>query len=273
MSLTIQSNINSLKANKELNKQEAALKKSFEKLSTGKEINKASDNPAALAIAMELLTDADTSTVAARNISDAVSVTNIVDSSLETASDITLRMRELATQASNGTYSNEQREALNDEFQSLSAELDRIAQTTEFNDQQLLSTDGSISLQIGTDGDVSSQISLPLKAVSSSSLGLGSTDISTQANATQALSSIESASETLTDARSDVNVVANQLSFTFESLQVSEQNKRDAASRILDADIATESANLVTNQIREKAALAVKAQANIMPELALKLLS
>jgi len=271
MPITINSNSPSNFIDRQLNRRTSAVRNSFEKLSSGKEINKASDNPANLAVALELLTNAETSAVAARNISDGVSAASIADGALQSASDINIRLSELATQSANGTLSDTQRTVLNDEFQQLTAELDRIAATTEFNGTQLLATDSSITIQAGVDGSSDSRIDLNLPGVSAASLGL-TADISTQAGAQAALTQINAANETLSSARGDIGGAVSRLNTSFENLRTSELNSRAAASRITDLDFAKETANLAVNRIGQQAAVAVRAQANLQPSLALTLL-
>lgn len=272
MGLNINTNISSLKTDLQVNKKTSAVDKSFEKLSSGKSINRAADDPAGLAVALELVGNADTSSVAARNISDAVSVSSIADGALDSASQITGRLSELAEQASSGTLSGTQRSALNNEYQALRSELDRISQTTEFNGQKLLSQTSSINIQAGITGNSDSQISLNLPGVSSSSLGLLA-DISTQDGAKAALDQTKSATQTLAAARGDVGSTVNRLDSAFNTLKVSEEKSREAASRIQDVDVAEETSKLIANQIGQKASLAVKTQANQQPAVALALLN
>lgn len=272
MALSINSTANSASITNNLSNKTAQVKKSYEKLSSGKEINRASDNPANLAVALDLLTNARSSSVAARNISDGVSVANIADGSLSSASDITGRLQELAAQSANGTLNDDQRKALNDEYQALKAELDRTAQTTEFNGQQLLNGDTSITIQAGTDGSSNSQVSISLPGVSSSSLGL-SNDISTQQNAQGALDQAKSATQTIASARGDIGASVSRLESAYENVKTSELNSRTAASSITDLDVAKESSNLAASRISQQAATAVQAQANNQASLVLKLLS
>jgi flagellin len=268
---SINDNIPSRKVDRELSKKTNELRKNFESLSSGKRVNSASDDPAGLAVALDLLTDAAVSDVGSRNISDAVSAANIADGSLQSATEITTRLSELATQASNGTLSDSQRGQLNKEYQSLRTELDRISQTTEFNGQKLLNGSTSISVQAGTDSQSTSQLAVNFPGVSSSSLGLSS-DISTQAGAKAAIDEAKAASETIASARGTIGADVSRLDTALENIASASINLRDAASQILDADIAETSAKLTANKIGQQAAIAIKAQANIQPENVLKLL-
>ena len=271
MSITINTNISSLQANRELNKQASELTKHFDKLSSGLRIARASDDPAGLAIAMDLLANADTGAVASRNISDGVSLTSIADGALESATDITDRMSELAAQAANGTLSDQQRGALNNEYQQLQSELDRIAGSTEFNGVKLLEENSTVSIQAGTDSSSNSQMMLSLPSVSSSNLGLP-TSIATQNSAQQALEGISAARDTLTSARGAIGAVTSRLETAFENVKTQELGQREAASRIRDADVAQESSGLVASRIREQISGAISAQTNQTPSLALQLL-
>ena len=271
MSLTINSNVSSLQTQRQLGNRTEALEKNFERLSSGKRVNRASDDPAGLAVALSILAEADTGVVAARNISDGVSALSIADGALQSSSDILTRLGELSTQAANGTLSAEQRSALNNEYQALKSELDRIASTTEFNDQALLSGSSTINLQAGTDGSENSQLGVNLPGVSASSLGLAD-NILTQENARLAIDQTKSAIASVASSRAEIGAAESRLSTAFTNLQTTQLNQRSAASRILDADYAEESAKLVSNRIGQQAGAAVGAQANILPQLALKLL-
>ncbi len=271
MGISVNSNVASLQNSRQIDGHSRALKKSNEQLSSGLRINSAADDPAGLAVAMELLSQSQTSAVAARNISDGVSVAHIADAALSTSSDITSRMAELATQASNGTLNDDQRSQLNNEYQALRSELDRISQSTEFNGQQLLAQNTSVTIQAGTDGSSSSQVGMALPGVSSSSLGLAS-DISTQAGAQQALTEATQATQSIAASRGEIGASINRLGTAYENVRTSELNSQEAASRILDVDVAEAVARRTANQIGLQASVAVGAQANILPQLALELL-
>lgn len=272
MAININSNISSLQAGREIDRQSSSVNKASERLSSGRQINSAADDAAGLAIAVDLLADAGISSVASKNVSDGVSLSSIAEGSLGSASDITIRLSELAAQASNGTLSDQQRLALDNEFQALSGELDRISQTTEFNGQQLLSSDSNFTLQVGTDSSESSQISLRLPGVSSEGLGI-TANLRSAESARQAVEQVDQATETISSARGEIGSVVSRLETAFDNLRVSEQGQQEAASRILDADVATEASNLISARVREQAATAIGAQANQAPAQALELLS
>lgn len=269
---SINSNIPSLRVDRALSKKSDELRKTFNQLSSGLRVNSASDDAAGLAIATDLLSNAKIDDVGSRNISDAISAANIAEGALNSASDITSRMGELASQASNGTLSASQRSALNNEYQSLRSELDRISQTTEFNGMRLLGGGTSIGVQAGNDSSSNSQLSLNFPGVSSSSLGLSS-DISTQQNAMSALDEAKSANQSLAQARGDIGSGVSRLDTAFENLRSASVNSKDAASQIMDADFAEITSRLTANKIGQQAAVAIKAQANLQPQNVLKLLN
>lgn len=250
------------------------LKISFNRLSSGKRINSGADDPAGLAVSTLLQNQADLSGTAAQNISDGVSISNIADGALSSVSDITSRLSELATQASNGTLSSEQRGALNQEFQSLKSELDRVSNTTEFNGQQLLSGNGaSFDLQVGTDQSSNSQISLKTIGVSSQSLGLAGADISTQSGAQAALDLSKTAVNQVSQARGDIGATANRLDTAFNNLKVSQENLASSASAIRDVDFAAQTAQFAAQRISQQKNIALAAQTNSLASNVLRLIS
>lgn len=263
------SNLSSLN---QIEKSTKSVNKGFEKLSSGKRINKASDDAAGLAIAKQLESEGASLSQASRNISDAVSQISIADGALQSASDIGTRLSELATQSANGSLSDSQRGALNNEFQSLKSELDRISETTSFNGNKVFGS--TTTVQSGTDGTTDSQTELEIKNVSSESLGLGGTDISTQAGAQAAIDKTSEAIKNVSDNRGEIGSVESRLSSAHENNRSQEVNVEEARSRIEDADFAKASSELVAAKIRQSAAVGISAsQANLQADITLKLLS
>lgn len=239
------------------------LKDSFTKLSSGKRINKGADDAAGLAISTLLDAEVSLSNTAAQNISDGVSISNIADGALSSVSDITQRLAELSQQASNGTLSDDQRSSLNNEFQSLKSELDRISNTTEFNGQQLLSNNGaSFALQVGTDQSSNSQINLRTIGVSAQSLGLGSADISTQGGAQAALDLSKNAISQVAQNRGDIGAAVSRLDSAFNNLKVSQENLASSSSAIRDVDYAAQTAQFAAQKISQQANVALVAHQN-----------
>ena len=285
MTLTAASNVASIRAQRQLGKTTAELGTVFERLSSGLRINNASDDPAGLSLAESLRADSRIASVAIRNANDGISITSVTNAALDQISNILSRMAELATQSSNGVYTNTQRSALASEFVALGSEIERIAVTTEFNGITLLSVDSSLTLQVGLDGASTSRISFNGVRATLQSLGLASTGSSTlsfsiisnsttgAASAAQiALDNVNAALSSLSARRGTIGAVESRLNTDINYLQVARENFIAAESRIRDADIASETANLVRLQVLQQAGVAVLAQANQQPALVRDLL-
>lgn len=286
MSISYASNASSLKAITRLNSTTKKLSSTFERLSTGLRINKASDDPGGLAVADKLRADTRLATVAVRNTNDGISMVSIVDSALEEIYNILNRMSELAEQSSNGTYTNAQRSALSSEFLALGSEIERIATTTEYNSSKLLSNSSNVTLQVGIDGTANSTItvqsvlgtlaSLNLSPSGSSKLTysiISTTTTESKSAAAHALTAVKSAIDLVIIRRGTVGAAESRLNKAVSLLAVARDNYAAAESTIRDADIAEETANLTRLTILQQAATAVIAQANLQPQIALSLLS
>lgn len=278
-------NISSLRAQTNLANTTSALSRTFERLSSGLRINKPSDDAAGLSIAESLKADARIASVAIRNANDGVSMIAITDSALGSIATILSRMTELATQSANGTYSTSQRSALATEFIALGSEVERIATTTVFNNINLLSNSQAVTLQVGLNGSVNSRIQIQSIIGTLSGIGLSSGGSSTltysiQAASTDAsISASRNAVDALSSAISQLSILRgivggaeSRLSVAISNLQVARENFIAAESRIRDVDVASEVAEMVRLQILQQAGTAVLAQANMQPELVLKLL-
>lgn len=276
-------NTSSLRAQTNLSLTTSKLASTFERLSSGLRITKPSDDAAGLAIADSLKADARIASVAIRNANDGVSIIAITDSALDSIASILTRMAELASQSANGTYSTSQRSALATEFLALSSEVDRIAVSTEFNDIKLLSNSQAITLQVGLNGTNNSQIQIRSIVGTLAGIGLAtggtltysiqaSTDDASISAARNAVDAVSSAISQVSLLRGIVGGAESRLSVAIANLQVARENFVAAESRIRDVDVATEAAELVRLQILQQAGTAVLAQANIQPELVLKLL-
>ncbi len=285
MAITINTNVASLNAQRRLGSTTSQLQKSYERLSSGLRISRASDDAAGLAIADTLRADQRIASVAIRNANDGISLISIADSALSEIGNVLSRMAELSEQSANGTLTSVQRSALASEFALLGSEIERISVTTVFNGLQLLSGGASVSLQIGFSSASTSQIafsgvqgtlrSLGLAADNSSalifSLNAGST-AGGQAAAQSALDAVRNAIASLTSARGTLGAAESRLSVTINNLQVARENFAAAESQIRDVDVASEAATLTRLNILQQAGAAVLAQANQQPSLALSLL-
>ena len=285
MAISISSNSDSLKAQRQLFQTSSQLSKTYERLSAGLRINSASDDPAGLALADSLRADARVASMAIRNANDGVSITNLADSALQEIGNILSRMAELAEQSANGVYTNTQRSALSSEFLALGSEIERIAATTTFNNVNLLSNSSNITLQVGFTAGSVSQISITAVQGTLAALGLARTGTSAlsysinaattteaQSAAQNALTAVNNAIQSLTATRGSVGAVQSRLNVAIDYLTVARENFLAAESRIRDADIAQEAADMVRLQVLQQAGTAILAQANQQPETVLKLL-
>ena len=282
MALVINSNLASLNAQRGLAKSGQDLNKSMERLSTGKRINSASDAASGMAIAAILTNQVRGLNMGVRNANDAISLMQTAEGAAEEISNTFQRMLELSVQAANDTNSSLDRSYIQEEVKALESEIDRIANNTLFNVQTLLdgsqngtSQTGTLTLQVGTNED--DKIDINIGDMGSESLGLttdGRTnlDFSSAAGAQTSLGTINAALDAVTAQRRTLGASHNRLSASVENLGISSENFQAAESRIQDADLAEESSRLAKSQIMQQAGIAMLAQANQSPQLALRLL-
>jgi flagellin len=285
MPITIGSNISSLQAQRKINSATDQLTSTYERLSSGQRINKASDDAAGLAIADSLKASQRVASVAIRNANDGISIVAVADGALAQVGDILARLAELSEQSANGTYSTTQRSALQNEFTALGSEIERIAITTSFNGVKVLSGTAGILLQVGFDSQSTAQISITNVQGTLNSLGLAGANQSAlsysisgittgegQSASRLALDAINAAISSLAATRGNLGAAESRLRVAINNLSVARENFASAESRIRDVDVASESAELTRLGILQQAAAAVLAQANQQPQIALGLL-
>lgn len=285
MPVTLGTNIASLQAQRRLANATERLGRTYERLSSGQRINRASDDAAGLAIADALRANQRVASVAIRNANDGISTIAIADSALGEIGNVLSRLAELAEQSANGVFSTTQRSALANEFVALASEIERIAVTTTFNGVRLLSGGNALTLQVGFDSTSTSQIAftgvqgtlqaLGLAASGSSALSYsinGSSIELGQSAARAALDAVNAAISSLASTRGTLGAVESRLQVAITNLTVARENFASAESRIRDVDVASEAAELTRLGILQQAGAAVLAQANQQPALALSLL-
>lgn len=285
MAITIGNNIASLQAQRRLGIATSSLQDTFERLSSGQRINKASDDAAGLAIADSLRADQRIAGVAIRNANDGISVVAIADGALAQISSVLTRLAELSEQSANGVFSTQQRSALQNEFAALGSEIERIAETTTFNGVKLLSGGSSITLQVGFNSGSVSQIQITNVQGTLQALGLAGTGSSAltysisgasieagQSASRAALDAITGAIGSLSQTRGNLGAAESRLRVAINNLSVARENFAAAESRIRDVDVASEAAELTRLSILQQAGAAILAQANQQPSLAISLL-
>ena len=274
MGLRVNTNVASTNAQNNLARVNERLSKNFRRLSTGLRIATAADDAAGLAVSERLRSQIRSLDQAKRNGNDSISLVQTAEGALTESNNILIRLRELAVQAANGTVSNQDKETLDQEFQALINEVNRIGRSTEFNGIKLLDgSSSSVSFQVGfgTNPTIDS-LSVTLDAALSTSLSLSTLDIGSGGNTSLAITQIDSAINTVTGLRGRLGAVQNRISSTINNLGVQIENLSAAESRIRDVDVAYETAQLTRNSILQQASISVLAQANALPQSALGLI-
>jgi flagellin len=276
MPLVINTNLGALNAQRYLTNNTNSLSKTMEKLASGYRINKAGDDAAGLALSEKLRAQIRGSQKALDNVQDGINVMNIADGALQTIADNLQRMRELAVQAANDTYSATQRTSMQTEYDQLASGINQIAQAAQFNGIKLLDGTSTLSnLQIGanTTANVDDfDVSGLFVDSQASALNVDTEQLDTHANALAAITALDTAIDTVNTTRGNLGASVNRLESTASNLASAIENTAASESRIRNVDVAMESANLARNQILQQAASAMLVQANQSPQLALQLL-
>jgi len=273
--LSLINNISSLNAQNNLSKTEHSLSSALQKLSSGMRINTAMDDAAGLGISVNLESDVASYNQASRNANDGISVTQTAEGALNQTSAIITRLRELAMESASDGVSNTQRAYIQTEATQLTSEIDRIANDTQYNGTSLLNTTASsLSFQVGIGSSTTNdQIKVgKVDATSATLLGATALDFSTQTGAVAALGSLDTALDTVSNDRSNLGAIGNRLSDAVSTIATISTNLSAADSRIRDVDVASETSNMTRLNVLAQAGVAVLAQANQQPQVALKLL-
>ena len=276
MGLRINTNVASLNAQRNLGSTRINMNKSLEKLSSGQRINRAGDDAAGLAISENLKAQIKGLGQAERNAEDGVSLVQIAEGGLGEVSNILIRLRELSVQAASDTIGGTERKFLNVEFEQLTSEVDRIANSTEFNRVPLLNGTGAVfDIQIGTRNDpISDRLTFDASSadVNVAALGLNLASVSDKISAQNSLTSIDQAIISVSGIRADFGALQNRLQSTVNNIQVSIENLSSANSRVRDTDVAAETAELTKQNILMQAGTSVLSQANSSTNSALSLI-
>lgn len=280
MAQVINTNVLSLNSQRALGKSQASMQVSLERLSSGLRINRAKDDAAGLAISERFTSQIRGLEQAMRNANDGISLVQTAEGALAEVESSLQRMRELATQAANGTYTASDRSSLQDEFRALQQEIVRTSDVTEFNNINLLGSTTSTKLQVGWENGANNLITLQRKNIASTSNGVGgvsdaiSTNISLGAAgaAQSAMTVLSNAIDAISSLRADFGAIQNRLESAVRNMENVVENQSAARSRVLDADFARETANLTRTQILQQAGTAMLSQANVAPQNVLSLL-
>ncbi len=275
--MRINHNIPALNAHRMLNRNSNASSSVLERLSSGKRINRAADDAAGMAISEKMKSQINGLKMASRNSLDGVSLIQTAEGAMKEVHSMLQRMRELAVQASNGTYNEDDLTAVQNEISELVEEIDNIAETTQFNGKKICdgSISGDISLQIGANKDETMEFQLVnIKASGLGSSGLKITDINITTNdeASEAITIIEDAIKQISDGRSTLGALQNRLEHTIANVDNASENLTAALSRIEDIDMALEMSEYTKYNVLIQAGTSMLAQANQRPQSILQLL-
>jgi flagellin len=278
MPMTINTNLISMNAQRNLNGSQSSLATSMQRLSSGLRVNSAKDDAAGLAIAERMNAQVRGMNVAVRNANDGISLGQTADGALASIGDSLQRMRELAVQARNSTNSNSDKDSLNLEFTQLSEEIGRVLGGTTFNGKAILGADaGTLTFQVGANVSVNDSIDIAtsnmtqnvtITTVTSASIG-SAADATALATV---ITNIDLALDEINSQRAVFGASQNRFQAVITNLQTSVENQSAARSRIMDADFASETANMSRAQILQQAGTAMVAQANQLPQNVLRLL-
>jgi len=270
----INTNIKSLVAQQALSINSRGLTKAMEQLSTGKRINSAADDAAGNAIVSKMTAQVRGLNQAVRNANDGISMVQTVEGALNEVSNMLQRMRELALQSANGTYSSADRTALNSEYSALKDEIERISDKTTWNGMQVVgSAATSYQLQVGADAGATMTVSFMDVYNSASTVGsAANTGVATAASAATAVTNLDAAISVIDTYRSELGATINRLQYTTDNLTNVSTNTAASRSRIQDTDYAQTTTELAKRQIIQQAATAMLAQANQQPSSVLSLL-
>ncbi|MFC1518765.1 flagellin [Pseudomonadota bacterium] len=271
MAITVNTNVTSMKAQKNLSASTQGLATSMERLSSGLRINSAKDDAAGLAISNRLDSQVRGLDVGMRNANDAISVAQIAEGAMQEQTNMLQRMRDLSVQSQNGANSPSDLDALQAEMAALTTEITAIADTTAFGDTNLL--DGSFTgktFQIGHQGDET--ITIAVTDTDAAGLGIDALDLTGVGGGATAITAIDAAIATIDGERSTLGATQNRLAHNIANNANTQANVADAKSRIVDVDFAKETAAMTKNQVLQQTGSAMLAQANQLPQVALSLL-
>lgn len=271
MAMTINTNVMSLNAQRNLSNSANSLAVSMQRLSSGLRINSAKDDAAGLAISEGMNTQVRGLNQAIRNANDGISLAQTAEGAMSTMGDMFQRMRELAVQAANGTNSTESWAALDAEYQALGAEINRVASSTTFNGLAIIAADaGATTFQVGANvGDTTTITTTDQSTAATASIAIA---LDSTANAALAMAAVDTAITSLSTERATLGAAQNTFEFTIQNLRNASENQSASRGRIVDADFASETANLSRAQILQQAGTAMLSQANSAPQNVLTLL-
>ena len=275
MGLTVNTNLAAMSAANSLNSTQGQLSNTLARVSSGLRVTKAADDAAGSAVAMNLKTNARSGRQAIRNANDGISVIQTAESASKEVLNILDRMRELAVQSSSETLEDGERAYIDAEFHQLSDEVERIAQSSEFNDILLSDgTNAALDVQVGVDASSNSRVSISLGNLTTSNLSVetGDIDLTKASTAQTAITEIDTAIDSVNSIRASYGAVQNRLESSINNMTTYVESLSAAASQIVDADYAHETAEMTRLQVMQQAGVAALSQARGINQSVISLL-
>ncbi|MBD3756188.1 MAG: flagellin FliC [Gammaproteobacteria bacterium] len=273
MAMVINTNMGAINANRILDATSREQSVAMERLTSGLRINRAADDAAGLAVTTGMTTQIKGTDQAIRNANDGISLIQTQDGAMEEVVNMMQRMRELAVQSLNGSYSAENRTQMDAEFQQLAAEVKRVGQTTKFNEVSMMNGSvTTVSLHVGWEKGANNKINVSTFDVSKLGGSLDARDLTTVTNASAAISVLDAKLSDINTQRAKWGALQNRLESTISNLSNVNENINASRSRIQDADFARESANLARTQVLQQAGMSMLSQANQNSQNVLSLL-
>lgn len=273
--MVIQHNITAINSYRNLSINQNALSKNLEKLSSGYRINRAGDDAAGLAISETMRSQINGLNQAVNNANDAVGLIQTAEGAMTETHSMLQRMKTLATQAANGTYTETARKNIKSEIEALNSEITRIATTTKFNGESPLNPDKkkpNLTFFIGATADKTNAMTVAQMTMTAAALTIDKIKVETTTDAFKAMASIDAAIERVSTYRATLGAAQNRLEHTVNNLKVTSENITSAESRIRDTDMADEITAYTKNNILLQAAQSMLSQANSMPQGVLSML-
>ncbi|MBV7314782.1 flagellin [Shewanella sp. NIFS-20-20] len=272
MAIVVNTNVTSMKAQKNLNMSNSGLATSMERLSSGLKINSAKDDAAGLAISNRLNSQVRGLDVGMRNANDAISIAQISEGAMQEQTNMLQRMRDLTIQANNGANSSDDLQSIQEEIDQLISEITAIGNTTAFGNTKLMTGDFSTgkTFQVGHQND--EDVTVRVGTNNAASLSVNALNVKTSAGQTSSLSRIDKAINSIDTQRAELGAVQNRLAHNIANSANTQANVADAKSRIVDVDFAKETSAMTKNQVLQQTGSAMLAQANQLPQIALSLL-
>ncbi|CAI3194861.1 MULTISPECIES: flagellin [Clostridium] len=268
--MVISHNLNAMNAHRQMKSNTSATGKSIEKLSSGLRINRAGDDAAGLAISEKMRSQIRGLNQGSTNAQDGISMVQTTEGALTETHSMLQRLKTLATQSANGTYTNSDRSLIKKEVNELTKEITRIATDTEFNGVKVLNSTAKIAFQVGNKSG--QEIAVTMKTMGASALKINQLSLGNATDAKKSLVTIEAAINTVSNHRATLGAVQNRLEHTISSTDTTSENLQASESRIRDTDMAKEMMEYTKSNILTQAAQSMLAQANSAPNSVLSLL-